>query len=78
MNKLPLHVVLWLAAAFISFSASVGCWFFVDKPTGLYIGLWVPSILALGCLLSSQPQRTLEEQRPLRAGSPVRTSQEAR
>ena len=46
MNKLNLPVVLWLAAAFLSFSASVICWFFVDKPTGLYIGLWVPSILA--------------------------------
>ena len=62
MNKLNLPVVLWLAAAFLSFTASVACWFFVDKPTGLYIGLWVPSILALGSLLSAQPQRVPEEQ----------------
>ncbi len=77
MNKLNMPVVLWLAAAFLSFSASVACWFFVDKPTGLYIGLWVPSILALGCLLSLQPQRRLAEQR-VRVGSHVSLQNEAR
>lgn len=77
MNKLNLPVVLWLAAAFLSFSASVICWFFVDKPTGLYIGLWVPSILALGSLLSSQPQRSLEAQR-VPVGAHVNLPSEAR
>lgn len=61
MNRLTLPVALWLAAAFLSFLASVGCWFFVDKQTGLYIGLWVPSILSLGALLNSlQGQRAAE------------------
>lgn len=55
MRPIPLPVMLWLSAAFLSFAASVGCWFFVDKQTGLYIGLWVPSILALGGLLNSVP-----------------------
>ncbi len=77
MNKLNMPVVLWLAAAFLSFSASVACWFFVDKPTGLYIGLWVPSILALGCLLSLQPQNRLAEQR-VRVGARVNLPTEAR
>ncbi len=77
MNKLSLPVMLWLAAAFLSFTASVACWFFVDKPTGLYIGLWVPSILALGCLLSSQPQRRLEDQ-SVRVGAHVNLPSKAR
>ncbi|MCE9593650.1 MAG: hypothetical protein K8S98_05605 [Planctomycetes bacterium] len=51
--------MLWLAAAFASFVGSVSCWFFIDKQTGLYIGLWVPSILALGCMLNSVPKRRL-------------------
>jgi len=77
MKNLNLPVLLWLAAAFLSFSASVVCWFFVDKPTGLYIGLWVPSILALGCLLSLQSQRRPEEQRVL-AGARAKLSGETR
>lgn len=77
MNKLNLPVMLWLTAAFLSFSASVACWFFVDKSTGLYIGLWVPSILALGCLLSLQPQRRLEERR-VRVGAHANLPNEAR
>ena len=40
-------LVLFLIAAFISFIFSVILWFFVDKETGLFVGLWVPSILAL-------------------------------
>lgn len=37
-----------LAAAFISFLLSVSTWFFLDKQAGIFIGIWVPSILALG------------------------------
>ena len=55
--RLTLPTLLWLTAAFLSFLASVACWFFVDRPTGLYIGLWVPSILALGTLLNTMPRR---------------------
>ena len=62
MSQLNLPTLLWLSAAFLSFLASVGCWFFVDKPTGLYIGLWVPSILALGCLLTALRRGRFEEQ----------------
>ena len=32
----------------LSFVASVYLWFSGDKEAGLYIGIWVPSILALG------------------------------
>ncbi len=37
-----------LSAAFISFLLSVSTWFFLDKQAGIFIGIWVPSILALG------------------------------
>ena len=37
-----------LVAAFISFVLSVSLWFFADeKDAGLFVGIWVPSILAL-------------------------------
>lgn len=39
-------------AAFVSFLLSVGLWFLgepeVAKLQGIFVGLWVPSILALG------------------------------
>jgi hypothetical protein len=48
----------FLAAAGISFLASVGSWFLLDREIGLYVGLWVPSILSLGALLGARaPQR---------------------
>lgn len=37
----------FLIAAFASFCASVGLWFLVNHEYGVYVGLWVPSILAL-------------------------------
>lgn len=49
-------VLTILAAAFVSFGLSVSLWFGVigepDRILGLYVGLWVPSILGLGALLS--------------------------
>ncbi len=37
----------FLFASFASFVASVGLWFLVKQDYGLYVGLWVPSILTL-------------------------------
>lgn len=39
---------LLLTAAFVSFLLSVSLWFLVDRDAGLYVGVWVPSILAFG------------------------------
>jgi len=43
---------LILGAAFLSFLFSVSLWFGLmgppDKEAGLFVGLWVPSILATG------------------------------
>ena len=49
-----LPLVLFLVAAFVSFCFSVTLWFFVNKETGVFVGLWVPSILSLGALLRSR------------------------
>ncbi len=57
MSELSLPVKLWLLAAFLSFLGSVGSWFLIDRQTGLFIGLWVPSILSLGNLLTSVQRR---------------------
>lgn len=37
----------FLFAAFASFVASVALWFLVNRDHGVYVGLWVPSILIL-------------------------------
>ncbi len=41
---------LIMAAAFIAFLLSVYLWFTGDRDAGIFVGLWVPSILALGNL----------------------------
>lgn len=50
-----------LAAAFVSFVLSVSFWFGVfgegDRDLGLFVGLWVPSILSLGALVSPRGGR---------------------
>jgi hypothetical protein len=37
----------FLLATVVSFLASVALWFLVNREYGLFVGLWVPSILAL-------------------------------
>ena len=39
-----------LAAAFASFLLSVTLWFTGSREQGLFVGLWVPSILSFGCV----------------------------
>jgi len=46
--------LLFIGAGTASFLLSVWLWFIVDdRETGLYVGLWVPSIFALGALVVS-------------------------
>ncbi len=49
----PFHKakLVFLLAALISFALSVTLWFLVDREMGLFVGLWVPSLLALGALV---------------------------
>ncbi|HET8651997.1 MAG TPA: hypothetical protein VFM13_05450 [Gaiellaceae bacterium] len=39
------------AAALISFALSVSLWFMGNEQEAIFVGLWVPSILALGTLV---------------------------
>ena len=50
-KRLELPKAILLAAACFSFFLSIFLWFFVDREQGLFVGLWVPSILSLGSLL---------------------------
>jgi hypothetical protein len=47
---------LFLAAALLSFGLSVVLYFTGEHTDGIFVGLWVPSILALGAFLA--PRRT--------------------
>jgi hypothetical protein len=47
---------LFFAAAGISFCLSVGLWFSGDRERGLFVGLWVPSILSAAILLLTEPR----------------------
>ena len=51
-----------LIAAFVSFLFSVSLWFGVfgadNKDAGIFVGLWVPSILALGLFFRSAVKST--------------------
>lgn len=48
---------LILAAATISFLFSVLLWFFGNELQGIFVGLWVPSILALGAIVIPPGER---------------------
>ena len=46
--------LLFIGAGTASFLLSVWLWFIVeDRETGLYVGLWVPSLFSLGALIVS-------------------------
>ncbi len=51
MSNLTRARYLFLVAAGISFILSVSLWFLGYKEQGAFVGLWVPSILALGALM---------------------------
>ena len=42
---------VFVIAAFVSFVLSVTLWFSGQKGDGVFVGLWVPSILALGAFV---------------------------
>ena len=47
---------LILLGAFVSFVLSVSLWFTGHHEQGIFVGLWVPSILALSGLSSGGPR----------------------
>jgi hypothetical protein len=48
---------LILLAAFVSFVLSVSLWFSGHHDQGIFVGLWVPSILSLGGLVLHRGER---------------------
>ena len=53
MSKRQIGIYIFLAAAFLSFLFSVSLWFSGQREEGLFVGIWVPSILSLGSLILS-------------------------
>ncbi len=51
MSRLAKAKLLFAAAAFTSCVLSVYLWFSGQREEGLFVGLWVPSILSLGAML---------------------------
>ena len=49
---------LLLLGAAISFVASVSLWFSGNELQGIYVGLWVPSILSLGAIVLPRGERS--------------------
>jgi hypothetical protein len=47
-----------LIAAFLSFLLSVGLWFTGQRDEGMFVGIWVPSILSFGTFVrqSTRPR----------------------
>jgi hypothetical protein len=48
MDRHRLGVTLFLIAALASFLLSIALWFTDNREEGVFVGLWVPSILAAG------------------------------
>ena len=48
---------LVLAAAFISFLLSVSLWFAGLEREGIFVGIWVPSILAFGVFINTMVEK---------------------
>lgn len=53
MNKLRIAKLGFIVAATASFALSVYLWFSGSKDEGLFVGIWVPSILSFGALMLS-------------------------
>ncbi len=52
-KRYRLGTALFLAAAGLSFLLSIGLWFAGSRDEGVFVGLWVPSILAAGAFWMS-------------------------
>ncbi|MDF1843017.1 MAG: hypothetical protein P1U77_16400 [Rubripirellula sp.] len=53
MNRYRNGIYLILLMAACSLALSVYLWIYVDSEKGIFVGLWVPSILAFGSLVLS-------------------------
>ena len=66
MKKLKLYLGLYypVVLAFLSFLYSVSLWFTGNKLEGIFVGIWVPSILAASIAIRQRrlttPKRNVE------------------
>jgi hypothetical protein len=51
-------VMLFLVAAAVSFLLSIALWFAGNREEGVFVGLWVPSILAAGAFWMTAVRRS--------------------
>jgi hypothetical protein len=58
MSKQNKGKIVFLFAAFVSFLLSVGLWFSGYRDQGIFVGLWVSSILSLGALMLAGRSRS--------------------
>lgn len=58
MSRPAMPLMLFGLAAFASFVLSVSLWFSGSEDEGVFVGLWVPSILALGAFVVSAQRTT--------------------
>ena len=65
-GRTTLARALILAAAVLSFGFSVALYFSGHEREGIFVGLWVPSILALGAFLAPRRDRDGESPRGAR------------
>ena len=56
-RELTARLLLFLAAT-ASFVLSVSLWFVGNELQGIFVGLWVPSILALGAIVLPRSVRS--------------------
>lgn len=52
INMFHRGAYFFIAAAFFSFLFSVYLWFNGQHDEGMFVGIWVPSILSLGTLIT--------------------------
>jgi hypothetical protein len=57
LSPLARTKLLFALAATLSFAVSVALWFSGDRERGLFVGLWVPSILCAANLLLAGEER---------------------
>lgn len=57
MERYRVGVTLFLVAAMVSFLLSIALWFTDNREEGVFVGLWVPSILAAGGFWMSAVRR---------------------
>ena len=57
MQKTTIAKIGYVTAAFLSFLMSNYLWFTGRTDEGLYVGIWVPSILAFGGLMLAGRER---------------------